>query len=165
MDEHKYTKKIIADNNYYKLIEELGFNEEAYYVDENYTAFYCLINKSAFPQTLLFSTSSPNEIKLEDTSSLGKQEERRLQIQFNPTSLGKKQFQLDIKPPRIGKQRLLGKSLCVQEQPIIKVEGYIKNQLPETMKLGKKGEVVFVFKNTGNLPITGITIHVKEIKI
>ncbi|WP_010597607.1 hypothetical protein [Rickettsiella massiliensis] len=63
----------------------------------------------AFPQTLLFSTSSPNEIKLEGTSSLGKQEERRLQIQFNPTSLGKKQFQLDIKPPRIGKQRLLGK--------------------------------------------------------
>lgn len=46
----------------------------------------------------------------------------------------------------------------------LKVEGYIKNQLPETMKLGKKSEVVFVFKNTGNRPITGITIHVEKIK-
>lgn len=117
----------------------------------------------AISQKLIFATGSPDEIKLMNASSLGKYEERRLEMQFNPISLGKKQFQLYIEPPRIVKQRLLGKSFCVQERSIISVEGYMKNPLPPTMKLGERGEVVFVFKNTGNRPIIGATIQVQEI--
>ena len=165
MDGHKHTKKIIKDNSYYKLIEELGFNEDSYYVGENYTAFFCIINKLSISQKLSFATGSPDEIKLNNASLLGKHEERKLEIRFNPLSLGKKQFQLDIKPPRMAKQRLLGINFCVQEKPIIRVEGYIKNPLSPTMTLGKRGEVVFVFKNTGNRPVTGVTIQVQEIKV
>mgnify|MGYP001605250812 CR=1 FL=1 len=166
MDGLKHTKKILKDNNYYKLIEELGFNEDSYYIGENYTAFFCIINKLAIPQKLSFATGSPDEIKLNNASLLGKHEERKLEIRFNPISLGKKQFQLYIEPPRrMAKQRLLDKNFFVQEKPIINVEGYIKNPLSPTMALGKRGEVVFVFKNTGNRPITGVTIQVKEIKV
>ena len=164
MDGNEPTQKIIKNNNYYKLIEEVGFNEDTYYVDEKYTAFFTIINKAGFYQKIIFSTDAPNEIKLDNTSPLGKREERKLEIQFNPISTGKKKFQLYIEPPRIRKQRLLDKNFCAEERPIINVEGYIENQLPETMTLGKKGEVVFVFKNTGNRPITGLTIQVEEIK-
>ena len=157
------TQKIIINNTYFKFIEESGFNEDSYYVGERYTAFFTIINKLAIYQKLLFSTDSLDEIKLENASPLGKREERKLEIQFNPNSAGQKTFHLFLMTPR-GKQSLMEKIFYVQTKSNVKIEGSVKKALPLLMKLGKEHEVIFLFTNTGNQAITGVTINIEEIK-
>jgi hypothetical protein len=160
MGEHTQNKRILKDNNYYKLIEESDFNGDSYCISETYTAFFSIINKLAFSQKLIFVTNSPEEIKLVNASSLGRYEERKLEIQFSPISLGEKKFELYIESPRILKQRLLEKNFCVQEKPGLNVEGYIKKNLPKRISVGQTAEVVFEFKNKGNCPVTDVLIKV-----
>lgn len=147
-----------------EFIEKTPFPKGPYYIEGCYSGSYFIEKLIAYDLQLKWKTNfSSDEIKLEGNSYIKKREEFKIHI--SPKSLGEKTFNLFVEAT-LGKkikQNLLEKNFWIQKKSLV-IEAKTEKELPATMKLGEKAEVIFLFTNTGNQTATDINIEVKQIE-
>ncbi len=136
---------------------------EDFFAKSVYEAFFKFKNHLNLSRKLQF-LEDPFKFENNETSlNIAAKTEQIFKIIFTPVQVGNNNFSLILekiaKGPRVA---LLNRNLKV-----IKATEKINSQvtgLPTTMKLGQKAEIIFLFANVGNQPVSGINIEVKQIE-
>ena len=159
----------MSDDLVIKELEPILSENGTYYIGENTDYFFSIINPYAYFASVSLNTKFPEEIKLYNGEfkvqeiKIGKNTTIDIKVSLELSSVGQKNFKIFVKNNK-NKAQTLEKNFNVESKSIL-VEAKIDKQLPASMKLGQKSEVIFLFTNKGNQPVTGISIEIKQTEV
>ncbi|MES2141399.1 MAG: hypothetical protein V4471_00710 [Pseudomonadota bacterium] len=134
-----------------------------YFIGENTDFFFSIKNRFAYVASVSLDTKFPEEIKLHNRGSIGKNSTSEIKVSLEPSSTGEKSFKILVKNNK-NKSKTLEKKFNVELKSTL-VEAKIDKQLPASMKLGQKSGVIFLFTNRGSQPVTDISIEIKQTEV